>query len=367
MSTHHPFPAATLALIALAVVATAPAFPGSPATPTKVVCPRMDGGDNLHTFQERQHERNPGLKTAFLDFGEQMRIRVGIQDPPSGQPRADVLYLHGYSDRIDNHRALFERWNRDGFRVIAYELPGHGPHLGDRNDINAWSFEQIAEMGAAVEGCVPSSRPLFVSGWSTGGLLTIRRLQGDHGFPRFTRPVAGAVAFAPGVALRKIPGDKLRVTLETLTPDPEMQKSIQPPYPNHMITSWRNLLQPVTNRFSGFPGQITEESKCSWKTTLPIEVPTLVLIGGDASDRYADASRVIEWIRDQEARQKKEHGRTTLVGVECQDGYHALDLERPEIGERVRDAAALFFSGILSRHGLPDPAELGLGGPCRVL
>jgi alpha-beta hydrolase superfamily lysophospholipase len=365
--SHAHFPWRPLGLIAAAVALSAPAFPVTPVP--NVVCPRAGDADELHSLRERNPGRNPGLRTGWMDWGPDLRIRVGVQEPSGGAARADVLFLHGYSDRLDNHRTLFERWTREGFRVIAYELPGHGLNSGARNDVNAWSFGQIADMGRAVEGCLAADRPLFVSGWSTGGLITLRRLQGDHGFPRFTRHPRGAVVFAPGVALRKIPGDKLHVTVETLTSDPATQQWLYPPLPSHLITSLKNLLQPIPllGKHSGFPGQIKSEAKRAWKALLPDDVPTLALIGGDAEDRYADASRVVEWIADQRLRQRQEHGRTALQGVECTGAMHGLDIERPEIAEPVREAAARFFTQLLASPELPAPATLGLSGPCHAI
>ncbi|HVH42206.1 MAG TPA: hypothetical protein VM925_07670, partial [Labilithrix sp.] len=60
----------------------------------------------------------PGMKIQrrVVDDGN-LKLRVGVMDP-DGAPKADVLFLHGFADRFDNHLPLFERWREAGLRVV---------------------------------------------------------------------------------------------------------------------------------------------------------------------------------------------------------------------------------------------------------
>src|SRR4051812_1989608 len=72
----------------------------------------------------------PGMKIErpTVDDGN-LHLRIGVMEP-SGTPKADVLFLHGFADRFDNHLPLFETWRNAGLRVIAFDYPSHGETCG---------------------------------------------------------------------------------------------------------------------------------------------------------------------------------------------------------------------------------------------
>jgi alpha-beta hydrolase superfamily lysophospholipase len=268
-------------------------------------------------------------------------VRIGTQEPNSGKILGDIIYAHGFSDRLDNHGPLFEAWNEAGFRVIALDLPGHGENKGNWNNINMWSMLDFANLIALVEKKTASqdqSRPLILAGWSTGGLVVTRMLQSKL-MPKLTRKVAGLILFAPGIAVRK-PWDLAdktpdyargvigHVTTKSLTHDPK------PPHNGPIFPR-----SPVVQ--AAFGAMLITNSLLSQKENLPSDLPVLILTAGDKEDLYADEARVKQWIASQKPRMSK------LVHIDCAQGRHELDNELEPMGETVRQAAAVFASNVV--------------------
>ena len=76
------------------------------------------------------------------------RVRVGVVEPRH-EPLADVLFLHGHADRLDNHPALFAALRDAGVRVVSFDLPSHG--LTDAGAIDLWSVDDLARLASRVE------------------------------------------------------------------------------------------------------------------------------------------------------------------------------------------------------------------------
>src|SRR4029078_7108019 len=132
----------------------------------------------------------------YADLG--LTVRVGTM----GSGRAgDVLYLHGFADRFDNHKPLFDRFVAEGLRVISFDLPSHGETCGASLDL--FDFTELAELAMRVERDYAGSGPLTVAGWSTGGLIAVRIAQGITR-NTFSRPIAKMALFAPGVDVKPV-------------------------------------------------------------------------------------------------------------------------------------------------------------------
>lgn len=243
-------------------------------------------------------------------------VRVGIQEP-DGLVTGDVLYIHGFGDRLDNHAPLFAEWNRAGLRVIAFDLPSHGLTRG--TNLNIFTFTALAKMAAQVEAATreDSARPLILAGWSTGGLLAIRIVQAD--LASFSRPLAGMILFAPGVSVYSFVGQpSLRypigeVTNGTLThdPAPPHRGDANPKSPGSKIV---------------FAIDLKINSLISQYESYPKNLPTLVLRSEGDGDVYADSSVLKTWI-----------ARQNLNGANIQDvGFfgarHEIDNETDEFG-----------------------------------
>ena len=65
----------------------------------------------------------------YSGYGEQSLWTWSVS--PS-RPRGTVVFLHGYLDHSALSLALFAFLNDRGYRIVAYDLPGHGLSGGQR-------------------------------------------------------------------------------------------------------------------------------------------------------------------------------------------------------------------------------------------
>lgn len=267
----------------------------------------------------------PGMKIERADADDgNVHLRIGVMEP-KGSPKGDVLFLHGFSDRFDNHLPLFEGWRRVGLRVVAFDYPSHGETCG--RGLDRYRIEGIAKLASFVEARTRPAerRPLVVAGWSTGGLVTVRMLQDSK--LALGRSIDGAFLLAPGVDVKVLVGDKQRVTTETLTHDPN------PPHRGPIAP--RSPLQTPL-----FAADLLVQAKRARDAGFPTNVPTFVVTGGENEDVYADTKGVVAWV---EARQKDG---AKMVGFGCADGRHELDNEAAPMGGDVRESGVRFAAWV---------------------
>lgn len=277
----------------------------------------------------------PGMATERVDAdGGNVHLRIGVM-APAGEPKGDVLFLHGFADRFDNHLPLFEGWRKLGLRVIAFDYPSHGETCGRGLDL--YRIRGLAQLASFVEERTrpDHARPLVLAGWSTGGLVSVRLLQEPS--LALGRPVSGAFLLAPGVDVKVLVGKMQFVTEETLThhPDPPHRGPISPVSP---------LLTPL------FSADLLVSAHRAREAAYPKDVPTFVVTGGQDDDVYANTAGVTSWVK---ARQR-EGGQ--LYGLSCGGGRHELDNEAEPMGDDVRTSGARFAAWAVSgtRESLPD-------------
>ncbi len=268
-----------------------------------------------------------------------LQVRVGVLQP-AGEPVGDILYIHGFADRFDNHIPLFQTWSAAGFRVIAFDLPSHGEDSGSENNLNGFSFRDLAELAAKIEAETRplNPRPLFLAGWSTGGLIVVRALQENWG-P--FRPISGAILFAPGVSVRKFPwtfGNRLGfVTDQTLTHDPH-PPHVGPNKPNTPF--WSSLI-------AAFAPRLVAESVLSQHLSYPTDIPTLVVTGGDREDVYAKEWVVRDWVNEQN-KARVNSAKPLIIDLSCPHAMHELDNETPTFGGvEIKNSAAAFAQAVV--------------------
>jgi alpha-beta hydrolase superfamily lysophospholipase len=272
-----------------------------------------------------------------------LSLRVGIAEPTEGVPKADILYFHGFADRIDNHRPLFEQWTNGGYRVIAFDYPSHGETCGSANTINQYNFRDIAKFAQIIEAAtrMDHQRPLFLAGWSTGGTIAARMVQSDK-FAQLGRKISGMILFSPGIPVRPIVGQAGTVTSETLT------RNLQPPHMGE-IKPKSPLLTPI------FASNILLNSNLAYQQSFPVSIPLLIFVGGDEEDRYVNSASLKKWA----AKRYDAGGR--VLSVSCEGGFHELDNEPDEMGQQVRRVAVDFVTGVLGDFGYVKVAP----GPCQ--
>jgi len=285
---------------------------------------RVDSTESAITTACQDLSQRSWITTSRLtSLDGREELRIGVMEPQA-PVIGDVLYLHGFADRLDNHRPLFDAWSQAGFRVISFDYPSHGETCGA--SINGYTIDDLMKLAAQVESATiqDRSRPLVLAGWSTGGLLAARILQVGSESPIFSRPVSKAILIAPGVALRPLLGEFGIVTQSTLTrnPNPPHEGEIKPKSPLSVPLFALNLLA---------------ESNRAKAALLPNNVPVLVVVGGIKEDRYVDTTGIIKWVGAQ-----RENHKGIIRAVACAGGYHELDNEPDPMGNAVRNASAEF-------------------------
>lgn len=322
-------------LLCLAIVAL--------ATPDLVTEPAPTGTAVLTAGTTAPGDPVTGLRTYWLDVrgikpDAPGQVRVGVVDP-RGTPKADVLFLHGHGDRLDNHRQLFAAWAAAGYRVISFDLPSHGE--SDVEPIDVWSFDDLFRLIQLVERTTADtrSRPLVLAGWSFGGLLATRLVQaGVH----LSRPISALVLLAPAVTpLLFSGGDGItRLSALTHSPDPPVAA------PPHPISP---LFDPV------FAARLLYEAGIADRTTLPARLPTWIAVADDQQDRYVSSTGLLAW-----ARASRSAGDPVTI-TQCVGARHALDLEPWPVGPQVIASSTAFITATLTA----TPFRPSGAGPCQ--
>lgn len=134
---------------------------------------------------------------SFIEAGDGARLHLRVAHV-AGPIRADVLLTHGLGEHAGRYAHVATALAARGFRVIAYDLRGHGRSSGRRADVAR--YEQFLDDLRALLAQAPwSGRPVFLFGHSLGGQVTLRYLQRD-------RPaVAGAIVASPWLRLAFAP------------------------------------------------------------------------------------------------------------------------------------------------------------------
>lgn len=108
-----------------------------------------------------------------VGFVETENFRLWAQVWSPQKPRGTAFVVHGYFDHLGLYRHLLERLLGQGWRVVLWDLPGHGLSSGPRATID--DFEeygaclQALQRQLAEDGMAP--RPWIGVGQSTGAAI----------------------------------------------------------------------------------------------------------------------------------------------------------------------------------------------------
>lgn len=123
-----------------------------------------------------------GLHVGYVDTG---RFRLWTQVWSPARPQGTAFVVHGYFDHLGLYRHLLERLLDRGWRVVLWDLPGHGLSSGPRASIDDFDDYgrclQTLQQHLHGQGLAP--RPWLGVGQSTGAaiLATDALSRGDDG------------------------------------------------------------------------------------------------------------------------------------------------------------------------------------------
>ncbi len=254
-------------------------------------------------------------QTSFMQVKDGVNLHVGIYEA-YGQAKMDAIYLPGYADVFSNHEELFEKLNQQGIRVISFDYPNHGKtEVNFWNDLNLTTFTRLASYVETVESRTRQNkyRPLALIGWSTGGLLATRILQGLGELSK-ERNITHSVLITPGVSVYTCVGEKTcTISNRTLTHDQSLI--------NRPVSPLTPLTRPK------FGAALMLNAHKSWETSLPSKTKTLVLVAGDQTDKYAKSKQIKKWIKKQRSKYN-----VPVRAIQCKDSFHEMHNETDEFG-----------------------------------
>jgi alpha-beta hydrolase superfamily lysophospholipase len=272
-------------------------------------------------------------------------VHMGVYvkpDLPTKNPKADIMFFHGYGDQFLNHIPLFNKWVEAGFRVISFDFPSHGKTTGRFwKDLSLMSLKGIAEIAARVEKEIylREKIPLLFAGWSVGGLIAARATQSDWA-KMFARPISGLLLLAPALAVRYCVGNQIcHITNETLTHNQALHnRTIKPNLP---------YIRPY------FLGHMLWEIKQVTENRIDPSIPVLTILAGEKEDVYIKTKEAKKWV----ASQYKKGSR--IYTLNCSGARHELDNEaKSNGGDEVKTFAVEFFNKVL--EGTPSKYKEGV-------
>lgn len=118
---------------------------------------------------------------------------VGDSGKGQNKPyRRGVLMVHGLTDSPYFMRPLAEFYARNGFRVMAILLPGHGTRPGDLLDVRWQEWAKAVAYG--VDRLAEEADEVYLGGFSAGGALSIYQSLRDS-------RVRGLFLFSPALKI----------------------------------------------------------------------------------------------------------------------------------------------------------------------
>lgn len=99
-------------------------------------------------------------------------IRTGyLEENKNVAFKGNVLYFEGLADSMLNHKPLFDKLTKNGFRVIAFDYMGQGGSKGSMNDTRLQDIPKLGKMVYQKYARDDKSyKSPMIIGWSTGGL-----------------------------------------------------------------------------------------------------------------------------------------------------------------------------------------------------
>ena len=123
---------------------------------------------------------------------------VASTDPGPAAARGSILLTHGMGEHSGRYRHVVQRLNAAGFRVVAWDLRGHGRSEGRRGDIRDYDL-LVADLLEVWSLARPGPGPIFLYGHSLGGQITLNFAV------RHCPEAAGLIVTSPWLRLAFVP------------------------------------------------------------------------------------------------------------------------------------------------------------------
>jgi alpha-beta hydrolase superfamily lysophospholipase len=377
---------------------------------------RAGDGDDLDGYRRREDGLFAELREevhARLAPGEQrLTNRFAAASPlnPDNAPRnwnrtfelpgaaaaaaAGVLMLHGLSDSPYSLRALAERLDAAGARVVGLRLPGHGTAPSGLLDVGWRDWTAAVRLAARhLAARVGADKPLLLVGYSNGAALAVElavaALEGEAGVPR----VDGLVLLSP--AIRVTPAAALAgwqaALARLIGQDTLAWSDVQPEFDPYKYNSFtlnaaeqiRGLTRSVAERLDRLAarggGRIGFPPVLAFQSVVDATIPAAAVVDGLLArlapgphelvlfdvNRYAEARALM--VEDPEALTGRLLGgpplgfAVTVVSNAAGDGRAVVARTRPAGRDEVREAPLglawppAIFS--LSHVALPFPPD----------
>ncbi|GAA6007427.1 alpha/beta hydrolase [Rhodotorula paludigena] len=225
---------------------------------------------------------------------------------PAGRPRAALLFVHGFIERIERYDHVFPKYAEQGIAVFAYDQRGFGRTATytpkHTQGVTSWAhqFGDIDHFLSHALAQYPSV-PFFLYGHSMGGGLVLGYCTGPDRSPLVDR-LSGVIASSPllrqskavraplfvvraGSLLGKLSGSltlKATVTPEHTCRDPVVQKE----YAEDPLCKQVGTFRGVADMLLGGERLVRQEYK-----RFPKDLPLLVVHGEADKVTDCDASR----------------------------------------------------------------------------
>jgi len=123
-------------------------------------------------------------------------------------PKALVVFVHGFGDHCARHDLFLKTLVNDGFACASYDQRGHGRSEGRRGHVDRFA-DWVEDLGSFINfslSKVPDGTPLILVGYSMGALISVEYILTN------AQPVAGMVSIAGAFApVLRIPKWKRRI------------------------------------------------------------------------------------------------------------------------------------------------------------
>ncbi len=204
--------------------------------------------------------------------------------------RGTFVLTHGLAEHSECYHHVAKELCEDGWKVVAWDLRGHGRSEGKRGYIKDFSL-YIDDLGRLLKNVIKTTSHVVMFGHSMGGLVTVRFLQShspDIAAVCLSSPALGLTAKVPKlketlahIAVRWAPTITMynEIKYEDLTRDEDMLKS------HHADTLRHDKISPGL-----FLGMVDNFAKAH-ELAPEIKYPVLMQLSGEDRLVSTEASR----------------------------------------------------------------------------